>query len=156
MDVAALLDHLVFAARRAAALGRGETPAADGTAPHLELDAIPKAIQEAGDEAKAAWAADDALERTITMPWGETYPGAALVGIYLIEIATHSWDVAFATDNTTLLNDEVATAALSCAQASIKAEYRTLDGNPFGPEVEPPADATTWERLAAFMGRQPR
>lgn len=156
MDVAALLDHLTFAARRAAGLGRGEAPATDRAAPHLELDEVRVALGDAADDARAAWADDAALAREITMPWGETYPGAALVGIYLIELATHSWDLAFATGGAAVLDDDLGSAALECARASIKPEYRTPGGDPFGAEVDPPADATVWERLAAFMGRPPR
>lgn len=156
MDVGALVDHTVFAARRGVALGRGEAPAFDDTAPHLELSEAPQALREAARDAAEAWADDAALERTITMPWGESYPGAALVGIYFVELATHSWDLAFSTGNTGLLDDELGAAALSCAQVSIKPEHRTDEGTPFGPELDPPGDATVWERLAAFMGREPR
>ena len=46
--------------------------------------------------------------------------------------------------------------ALTCAQANITSEHREVEGSPLGPEVEPPAEATAWERLAAFMGRTPR
>ncbi|MGH9304770.1 MAG: TIGR03086 family metal-binding protein [Acidimicrobiales bacterium] len=156
MDVSALIDHLVFAARRGAGLGRGETPAAGATAPHLELSEATGLLGEARVDAKTAWADDASLERSITMPWGETYPGAALAGMYFGELATHSWDLAFATGNTSLLDDKLGAAALSCMQASIAPEHRTPEGEPFGPEVEAPDDATAWERLAAFMGRQPR
>ncbi len=40
----------------------------------------------------------------------------------------------------------------------IKSEYRDLvePGSPFGAEVLPPPGADDWERLAAFMGRDPR
>ena len=156
MDVGTLLDHTVFAARRAAALGWGQAPAIDDAAAHLELSEVPGALREAGSDASKAWGDDAALSRSITMPWGEAYPGAALVGIYLIELATHSWDLAFSTANTELLDEQLGTVALTCAQTSIKPEYRTADGNPFGPELDPPGDATVWERLAAFMGRRPR
>jgi hypothetical protein len=46
--------------------------------------------------------------------------------------------------------------ALACARASVRDDFRNAEGMPFGPQVEPPAEATTWERLAAFMGRAPR
>jgi len=156
MDVSTMLDHLVMAARRAAGLGRGETPAEATETEHLELDEVPGALRQAGAEATAAWGDDAALARTITMPWGEEYPGSRLVGIYLIELATHGWDVAYATGNTTLLDGDLGTAALACAKASIRPDYRNDEGEPFGPEVAAPADATTWEQLAAFMGRKPR
>jgi uncharacterized protein (TIGR03086 family) len=156
MDVAGLLDHTVFAARRAAALGRGEVPTVEPPGPHIEFAQVPAALREAGVDARAAWADDASLERIVTMPWGETYPGAALVGIYLVELATHSWDIAVATGNTGLLDDNLGSATLACAESSIRPDYRNAEGNPFGPEVPAPPDASVWERLAAFMGRQPR
>jgi uncharacterized protein (TIGR03086 family) len=157
MDVSALLDHLVFAARRTAQLGRGETPTNDPAAsPHVELDDVPSAIRVAASESKEGWSDDASLTRTITMPWGETYSGAALVGMYLTEIATHGWDLASAIGATDLLDEELGVDALACAQASVRDDFRNAEGMPFGPQVEPPAEATSWERLAAFMGRTPR
>jgi hypothetical protein len=40
----------------------------------------------------------------------------------------------------------------------VKPEYRDMvaTGSPFGAELLPPPDADDWERLAAFMGRDPR
>lgn len=92
------------------------------------------------------------------MPWGETCTGATLVDMYLAELATHTWDLAIATGQLGRLDADLATAALEAARAMLKAEYRDLmgEGSPFGSEVEAPADATAWERLAAFTGRQPR
>lgn len=156
MDVSELLDHLVFAARRAAQLGRGETPAADDSAPHLELRDVPSAIRVAASEAKQGWSDDASLTRSITMPWGVTYPGVELAGMYLVEIATHGWDLASATKNTNLLDEELAEDALAAAKEMITADARNVDGNPFAPEISPPAEATSWDRLAAFTGRTPR
>lgn len=156
MDVGGLLDHIVFAARRAASLGRGAVPALEFPAPHIELAEVPEALREAAAEARAAWADEESLARTVTMPWGEAYPGAALVGIYLVELATHSWDLAFATGSVGLLDSGLGEVTLACAEANIRPDYRNPEGNPFGPQLEAPADASVWERLAAFMGRQPR
>ena len=156
MDVSALLDHLIWAARRTVGLGRGETPSPDSTAPHIELDDVTSAMRVAASESKEAWGDDTSLTRVITMPWGQEYSGAALVGMYLVELATHSWDLAFATGTTGLLDERLGADVLACAKATIRSEYRNAEGNPFGPEVEPPAEATTWEQLAAFMGRAPR
>jgi uncharacterized protein (TIGR03086 family) len=156
MNVSQLLDHLVFAARRAAGLGRGETPTSEVVAPHVELDDVTTAIRVAASGAKEAWGDDASLDRTITMPWGETYTGAQLVEMYLVELATHGWDLASATGTIDLLDDELGEDALACAKATIKEGYRNAEGNPFGPVIEPPMESTSWERLAAFMGRTPR
>ena len=90
------------------------------------------------------------------MPWGETYPGSALVEMYFVELSAHSWDVAAAVERTDLLDDDLGRAALDCARATISPAFRNEQGMPFGPEVESPSDATPWEGLAAFMGRSPR
>lgn len=156
-DVAALVDHLVGAGHRAAALGRGETPTGDEF-PHVELSDASEQLRLAGKEAEVAWSDDARLAATVTMPWGETYTGATLVDMYLAELATHAWDLAAATRQLDRLDTELATTALDGAHAMLKPEYRNLPGkgSPFGSEVEAPMDATEWERLAAFMGRQPR
>ncbi len=103
-----------------------------------------------------AWADDARLSATITMPWGEAVEGAELVDTYLAELATHCWDLATAT-NQTLEDDDLAETALRAARASLRPDYRNMteDGSPYGSEIQPPPDATAWDRLAAFMGRSP-
>jgi uncharacterized protein (TIGR03086 family) len=91
------------------------------------------------------------------MPWGEEYTGAALVDMYLAELATHAWDLARATGQIDTLDPSVALPALEAARAMIKPHYRDMvePGAPFGAEVDPAPGADDWERLAAFMGRDP-
>lgn len=155
-DVAALVDHLVGAGWRAAALGRGEAPSAEEF-PHVQLSEAPEQLRHAGTEAGTAWAADDRLAATVGMPWGETYTGATLVDMYLAELTAHAWDLAAATGQLDSLDPGLAAPALEAARAMLKPEYRDLVevGSPYGAEVEPPPDATEWEQLAAFMGRPP-
>jgi uncharacterized protein (TIGR03086 family) len=156
-DVATLVDHLVGAGWRAAALGRGEQPSAEEF-PHVDLKEAPDQLRSAGIEAERAWSDDSRLVSTLTMPWGETYTGETLVNMYLAELAAHTWDLAFATGQLESLDPDLAGPALEGARAMLKPEYRDLmgEGNPFGAEVDAPADATGWERFAAFMGRVPR
>jgi uncharacterized protein (TIGR03086 family) len=157
-DVAALIDHLVEAGNRAAALGRGQTPPPGDESPHVELSDAPAQLRRAAKEAAAAWEGDSALSSTFTMPWGEVYAGTTLVDMYLAELATHAWDLAQATRNLDSLDRSLALPALDGARAMIKPSYRDMvgPGVPFGAEVPLPADADDWERLAAFMGRDPR
>lgn len=156
-DVAALIDHLVGAGQRAVDLGRGLTPTG-AEFPHVALADAPDLLRQEAKDARAAWADDARLTATTTMPWGETYTGATLVDMYLAEIATHTWDLATATDQLDRLDAELAGAALASARSMLKPEYRNqmAPGSPFGTEIPAPDDATSWERLAAFMGRQPR
>lgn len=155
-DVAALIDHLVGAAWRAAAIGRGEQPTGEEF-PHVKLADAPDQLRRAGKEAKEAWADDARLTATTTMPWGEVYDGRTLVNLYLAELAGHSWDLALATGQLDRLDSSLPAPALDAARAMLKPEYRDLmgKGNPFGAEIPAPSDASDWERFAAFMGRQP-
>ncbi len=157
-DVADLIDHIVEAAFRAAALGRGQTPPAGDVSPHLELADAPSQLLRAAEEAAQAWEDDSRLSSTFTMPWGEEYTGATLVNMYLAELAAHAWDLALATGQLDQLDPSLAVSALDGARAMIKPEYRNMvaTGSPFGTEVPPPSDADDWELLAAFMGRDPR
>jgi uncharacterized protein (TIGR03086 family) len=157
-DVAALIDHIVEAGYRAAALGRGQTPPAGDESAHVELSDAPIQLRRAAQEAAMAWGGDSALSSTFTMPWGQEYTGATVVDMYLAELAVHAWDLARATGQLDGLNLALAVPALDGARAMIKPEWRDMveEGSPFGAEVPPPPEADDWERLAAFMGRHPR
>ena len=98
------------------------------------------------------------LSSRYTMPWGEAYTGAYLVDMYLAELAAHAWDLARATGQIEKLDTSLALPALQGARATIKPQYRNMvePGSPFGAEVCPAPGADDWERLAAFMGRDPR
>ena len=155
--VGGMVDHLVGAGWRPVALGRGESPAA-AAFPHVDLADAPDQLRQAATEAQAVWSDDARLAATVTMPWGETWTGVTVVNMYLAELAGHTWDLAAATGQLDRLDARLGSPALEAAHAMLKPEYRNVmgEGNPFGSEVEAPADATDWERFAAFMGRQPR
>jgi hypothetical protein len=98
------------------------------------------------------------LSSELLTPWGEKYDGATLVDMYVAELAAHAWDLARATGHLDTLEPSLALPALDGARAMIKLQYRDMlgPGVPFAKEVTPPPRADGWERLAAFMGRDPR
>ena len=157
-DVAGLIDHLVEAGRRAAALGRGQAPPPGDEFPHVELSDAPGQLRGAAEQAAQAWGDNSSVSLRYTMPWGEEYTRASLVDMYLAELAVHAWDLARATGQIDKLDPSLALPALEGARAWIKPQYRNMvePGAPFGAEVYPAPDADGWERLAAFMGRDPR
>jgi uncharacterized protein (TIGR03086 family) len=148
----------VEAGHRAAALGRGQAPPRGDGSPHVELSDAPGQLRSAAEEAAQAWGDDSSLSLRYTMPWGEEYTGATLVDMYLAELAAHAWDLARATGQLGKLDPSLALPALEGARAMIKPQYRNMvePGAPFGAEVSPAPGADDWERLAAFMGRDPR
>src|ERR1700723_3239227 len=125
-DVAGLVDHIVEAGHRAAALGRGQAPPPGDVSPHVELTDAPGQLRHAAEAAAQAWGDDSSLSLRYTMPWGEEYTGATLVDMYLAELAAHAWDLARATGPLDKLDPSLASPALEGARAMIKPGYRNM------------------------------
>ncbi|MEV7599100.1 TIGR03086 family metal-binding protein [Kitasatospora sp. NPDC089797] len=147
-----LLNHVVGGVHRFAYLGEGgraedvvaaiEDPSDDGW---------PAALARAAARATAAWADDAKLGRPTFAPWGEA-PGALVVGGYVMETATHCWDIATALGGDFVLDDGLAHTALAVAEIVLPPESR-VPGTPFGPVRPVPGDADVHTRLAAWLGR---
>ncbi|MEU6232453.1 TIGR03086 family metal-binding protein [Kitasatospora sp. NPDC047058] len=152
-DLRQLLGHVVGGVHRFAYIGEGgraeDVVAATGDLPD---DAWPAAFARARARATAAWADDAKLDRPSFAPWGEV-PGRAAVGGYVMEVVTHSWDIARALRSGTALDEQLAEVALGIALAVLPADRRG-GPVPFG-EVRPaPAGADAYTRLAAWLGRE--
>lgn len=151
-DVATLTNHLTGAVARTGSIGHGVPVTGQ-----LEVDASEPeegwstAFEAARAEALEAWEDDALLAKEFTLPWA-TMPGADIVTMYAMEATLHSWDLAVATGQEDLLDDEVAERLLPAAQQWLPPEHRGGD-IPFGPVVEVADDARAVDRLAAFTGR---
>ncbi len=98
--------------------------------------------------------ADDALlARQVSVPWGEV-DGASAAASYIGELSVHAWDLAIATGRTDQLNEQLAIGALPAYMDKVPAGQRGGE-IPFGPVVEVPEDATGYQRLVAWTGRDP-
>ncbi|MFE4514295.1 TIGR03086 family metal-binding protein [Kitasatospora sp. NPDC056783] len=147
-----LLNHVVGGIHRFAYMGEG------GSALDVEAavedpsdEGWPAALDRARARVTAAWADDAKLTRPTTAPWGEV-SGAMAVGGYLMELVTHSGDIATSLGRGFALDDDLARAALAVAEFALPAERR-VPGVPFG-AVRPVAeDADVHTRLAAWTGR---
>ena len=69
------------------------------------------------------------------------------------ELAVHTWDLLTALGRSLPLDDEVAERGLAFMEQNLTDDNR---GEAFGPPVEPDADASAYDRLVAFAGRDPR
>ena len=69
------------------------------------------------------------------------------------ELGVHTWDLLRATGRPMPLDDEVAERGLAFIQQGLTEENR---GDAFGPAVSVPDDASAYDRLVAFAGRDPR
>lgn len=78
---------------------------------------------------------------------------AGMADMQSAEIAVHTWDLLRGTGHTMPLDPEVAERGLTFLQQGLTEENR---GDAFGTPVEVGADASPYDRLVAFTGRDPR
>ena len=143
--VRGVLEHMIGGATAFAAAFRGEAPGE----PDLS-DPLTGFGPALGDLVEAI-SAPGALDRTVAAPFGEV-PGEAFARFVALDGLVHGWDLATATGQAYDPPDEVVADVDAFARQAVGP---LRDGETFGPEVEPPADATPIERLAAYTGRRP-
>lgn len=151
-DLRALLSHTVGAIHRIAYVGeggRGMDVAA--VAGKIADDDWGGAIGRARARVAAAWADDAKLDRECEVPWGR-FEGRIALGGYVIEVVTHTWDVAQVVAPEAKLDEDLAQLAFTIAQKVLPPTPRGGEV-PFG-EVRPvPEDADIYRRLAGWLGR---
>jgi uncharacterized protein (TIGR03086 family) len=154
-DVRALLNHLVGTLALHHALMTDTAPTVSmvpGDLPDVDLlGADPLAAYRTGVEGVLAVTDAEALARTHPTPLGDM-PGAALCGFSTLDVLVHGWDLARATGQDAMLDEDLAEQLLAFARQAINDDMRAPR---IGPEVAVAADAPSTDRLVAFMGRTP-
>ncbi|HWM37544.1 MAG TPA: TIGR03086 family metal-binding protein [Streptomyces sp.] len=157
-SVGALLSHVVGGTHRIAQVGEGGGVAevdpeaeVDSGVSGVADDRWPAAYAEARERFSAAWADDAKLDSPVTVPWG-TMPGRFALAGCVMEVVTHSWDLAQALGRREELDEELAQFALGVARQAAPAEPRGGEV-PFGPPVPVPEGADAYDELAAWLGR---
>jgi uncharacterized protein (TIGR03086 family) len=149
-----LLNHLVGGGYLIGGALKGDSAPIDPDGPMPDL---------LGDDLVAAWDGSvstfaegidspGALEREVTLPFG-TLPGATLLEILKFDLLVHAWDLATATGQPFDAPADVVEPTFGAARMIVTPEARNDAGQPFGPEVAAPDDASPIVRLAAFSGR---
>jgi uncharacterized protein (TIGR03086 family) len=148
-NVRQLVDHMIGVNRMFAGAVGGQPPADAGASP--SGDDLAAAYSASARAALAAWRSPGALERTLTLPFGQM-PGAQAIGFNLGDQLVHTWDLAKATGRDRTLDPEACAAVLERTRQVLSPEARG-PGRPFGPEMPCSEDAPISDRLAAFLGR---
>lgn len=142
-DARGVTNHLIGALDMFTAAITGQAaPAAGGDEKsnfHRAADAVAK-----------AWREPEALTRTLTLPFGEM-PGAQALGVNVMEIIVHGLDIAVATGQEAVIDQEMAEAGLAQTKAAGVDNFRVP--GVFGAEVAIADDAQPHRRLLAFLGR---
>lgn len=150
-DVKELVNHIVGGQHFFVAGMQGKPPT--GADDDYASGDYVAAFDDVSGQAVAAFGEDGALERTVTLPFGDM-PGMAVMGLATTDTFTHAWDLAKATGQDTDLEPELAAALLEQSRTNIQDAFRGPEGAPFGPEQQAPEGASNADRLAAFLGRQ--
>jgi uncharacterized protein (TIGR03086 family) len=103
------------------------------------------------DKAVTAWSAPEAWEGTRNV-MGDATPAADVGAMLLMETALHGWDVARATGQEFTTDNQTAEALADIVQAQAEL-FRRYQG--FADAVEPPPNATSFERALTLSGRDP-
>jgi uncharacterized protein (TIGR03086 family) len=155
-DVRSLLAHVVGGCERWALLGEGGgglalKPMVSG----VPDDAWTAAYDEASGRVVKAWASDERMAAEGAVPWGSA-PGSVALSGYVLETVTHSWDLARALGGGAAvgLDEELAEFAFAFARKGVPAERRGGRA-PFAEVREVAQDASVYDRLAGWLGREP-
>jgi uncharacterized protein (TIGR03086 family) len=150
-DVRALVNHVVGANRRYTMLLHGATADevdATRTADHLGDDPASSFVATAA-ELFAAIREPGAMARTARHPAGER-TGAQLLGMRVLDIAVHTWDLARAIGADEALDPDVVAFALSQRDSFEAGRERGTFAPPPG---ETPAACSAQARLLHLSGR---
>ena len=152
-DLSTLLNHTIlwtsYSAERRA---HGESVAEDLMNKDFTADPgfredyarqISKAVQ--------AWSDPQTWAGTLNV-MGDATPAADVGAMLLMETALHGWDVARATGQEFRTDEQTATALEDIVQAQAEL-FRKYQG--FADAIEPPRNATAFERALTLSGRDP-
>jgi uncharacterized protein (TIGR03086 family) len=102
-------------------------------------------------KAVTAWSDPKAWQGELGV-MGDATPAADVGAMLLMEMALHGWDVARATSQEFNADDDTAAALEDIVQAQAEL-FRKYQG--FADAVEPPRNATAFERALTLSGRDP-
>jgi uncharacterized protein (TIGR03086 family) len=110
----------------------------------------------ATSRAIAAFRAEGAMSKMVTLPVLGELPGASFVILATCDALVHGWDLAKATGLPADFDAGLAAAVLEAIRPLVTENLRGADGKAlFAAEVKVPDDAPPVDRLAGFLGRQP-
>jgi uncharacterized protein (TIGR03086 family) len=152
-DLRTLLNHtILWTAYSAERRAHGESVAEDLM--NKDFTADPGFREDYARQigkAVMAWSAPEAWAGTRNV-MGDATPAADVGAMLLMETALHGWDVARATGQEFTTDEQTATALADIVQAQAEL-FRKYQG--FADAVEPPPNATAFERALTLSGRDP-
>lgn len=152
-DLRTLLNHtILWTAYSAERRAHGESVAEDLMNKDFTADpGFREDYAQQVSKAVTAWSAPQAWEGDLNV-MGDATPAADVGAMLLMETALHGWDVARSTGQEFTTDEQTAKALADIVQAQAEL-FRKYQG--FADAVEPPRDATAFERALTLSGRDP-
>jgi uncharacterized protein (TIGR03086 family) len=150
-DVRAVVNHMAYENRWAPELvaGRKIEEVGDRFDGDLLGDDPKAAWRDSMDAAVAAFAAPDALDRTVHLSFGD-FPGREYLGQLTSDLTIHAWDVAKGIGDDDALAPDLVAFVWELWRPR---EEMVRASGVFGEAVAVPDDADLQTRLLAFLGR---
>ncbi len=153
-DVSTLTGHLLAVFRRITHVATG---GAWSDIPQvvtgIPAEALAATAASDRDALLATWSDGAVLDRVLSLPPGVQVPGRVGALRYTQEMVTHAWDVATALGRADALDPALAEPVAEAARRFVPREGR--EQMPFGEVVDVSADATAYEQLVGWLGRDP-
>jgi len=153
-DVRTLISHMIGGTSMFSVITRGEALPENQEETDFTVGDYVGAFDEAEISLLAAWSDPDVWSREIHFPFS-ALPAEIAVNVQMMEIATHTWDLARATGQVSSLDDGLAAQMAAFAAAMIPAEARSDSGAAFKAVVPVAETASPWDHLAGATGRTP-
>lgn len=147
-DVRALVNHMAGTSKVLTASARREAPTSEPNDENLGDDPI-ASFTAAIAGAEAAWRAPEALAGEVNVPFD--MPAVAALGVNILDIGTHCWDLATATGQDHGLSAGAVATIDAFNRQLVSAEVRA--GGGFGDQLDPSSPDDLTEMLA-FVGRR--
>ncbi|KZB83454.1 TIGR03086 family metal-binding protein [Amycolatopsis regifaucium] len=159
-NVRELVNHMIQGSRiYTALLGGGSSAEFMAALDQVSLDGGPAdTFRNAVAECRAAFHSPGALDRVVDYPFGPV-PGRQLLGLYVVDAVTHTWDLARAVG----LEERLDPSTVRWITDNFDWIYHGVSESPilagsryYGPPTETPApEASEQDRLLHAMGRRP-
>ena len=118
----------------------------------IDGDLAPVADRTA-ERTMALWRSDGVLDAMHSTPFGEL-PGTVVINFATVDAIIHAWDLSASVGHPIEFSPDALPAIGAVVEATCTDDVRAT--GLIQPATEPPADATTTERLVAAAGRSPR
>lgn len=160
-NLADLLAHMTVQHRGFTAAARGFGADPDVWRVESVVDAVRsdpgRAYAEAAHDVLDAFAVDGTADASFALPEfgdGAVFPGEMAMDFHFVDYVVHGWDVAASLGVLYQLPAEIVRAVMPLAFAVPDGDFRSADGSPFGPALEPTGD-DDFDRILRHLGRRP-